>query len=1182
MPHRKQQSLFVAGLSIAVLLVASFLLLRLIHTEEKQGISENLQTTLKSTLRLVQLHEADYLSRVQSIVDNPALQEIVLPLFESDKMPTTSQAQRLDDWISPIYRTRGFTGYNLIRNDTSIIASTTPFFIGRKLIAPESRQALERTLRDGAGMSRPTLANFPIRTLTQTVDTGVIYQLVCARVTSRKGKILGALCLRIDPFVGLFELMKANTFAASGESYLIDRNGRMLSPSRFESEFSGPEQAEGWSNLRTWARVPPGKAGTKGRPPVFTPLDAQQKSPPPQAPLTKIAQLLIQLGAVNYLEEYEDYRGKKVIGAGFWFKNMDMGIIVEQDMEEAYRSYEFTRYVIIAMTSCAVALIVILTLYQQRSRRALATSEANLRAFMDNVPAAIHIKDVDGRYLMTNANFEHALNIPHGTSMGKTDRDILPAVAKNRELQHQEVIRTQKVVSIIDKPISRDGEQKTYRVLRFPILKPEGKEVNAVGTVAIDITDQTRTQAQLEILTQGLEQQVSDRTRELTVARDEAEHAMQVKSEFLANMSHEIRTPLNAIVGMSHLATRLNTDPRVQRYLDRIQTSNQHLLNIVNDILDFSKIEAGKMPVEQSSFSLERMLEHVSGMVWEQADAKGLEFIVHIDSDIPDQLIGDPLRISQILVNFSNNAIKFTEHGEVILRVRLLEKHVLSCKLCFEVEDSGIGIPAERIPELFQPFQQVDSSLNRRFGGTGLGLVISKKLADLMHGQIQVRSVEHQGSVFSLELSLERARVGPEISAGPPALNEQHALVIDDNAQARYSIVGQLESLSLKAEQTDSGQNAIDLIADRDAADQPFHLVFIDWKMPGMSGLETAAQIRMLSLKHAQPKLVLMAPVHMHHSAMTQVDGVVAKPVSPSQLFDSMIHLSEQKYDTRTPSTESLDRNWHNLNGRHLLLVEDNEINQEVARDLLEIVGIQVTIANDGMEAIQLINMQAFDLVLMDIHMPVMNGFEATQAIRRDPRFVQLPIIAMTANAMEGDRERCLQGGMNDYIPKPINPEHMFETISRNLIQAELPKPVATPAQQKLDAKDLHFYTMLQQQPGLNTELGLKHVLGRVDLYTKLVRRVLLERNDTLAGTLAAIEQENFEAAIRYVHGFKAISGSIGAEQLQHCCVRLETELRAHQTNPDTLGEFTYEFSRLMAALSSAYSSVEEDDTEPA
>jgi PAS domain S-box-containing protein len=1181
--QRKQHSLFFAGLAIVVLLIASFLLLELIRAEEKRSIAAQMQTNLKSAQRLVQLHESDYLSRVRSIVDNPALKTIAIPMLDGDKLPDAARRQALENWISAIYKTRGFSGYNLIRNDATIIASTTPYFIGRKLITPESRQAFEQAALHGAAMARPTLANFPIRTNDQTVERGSIFQLVCARIMHQQ-ITAGQLCLRVDPFVGLFQLLKANQYGNSGEAYLIDRNGRILSPSRFEADFDASVgQPEGWSNLRLWARVPPAKDRSAIRQPILSPLGAQQATPP-AAPLTRIVQQLLQMGEVAYLEKYPDYRGKSVIGAAHWLKGMDIGIIVEEDFDEAYRSYEFMRYVILAMTICAIALIIMLTLHQLRSRRALATSEANFRAFVENVPAGVHIKDLEGRYFLTNEAFEHALQIPPGSARGKTDFDFLPrAVAGTRHREHQEVINRKHTISTVAEHVTAGGETLVYRILRFPIFAHDRDEVVAVGSVGIEITEQIKIQKQLEDFTQHLEQEVETRTRELTVASEQAQHAMQAKADFLANMSHEIRTPLNAIVGMSHLATRLNSDARVQRYLDRIQVSNQHLLNIVNDILDFSKIEAGKMSINRVSFSLERMLEHVSGLVWEQADAKGLEFIVHIEPGIPDQLVGDPLRIGQILVNFSNNAVKFTEHGEVILRVRLLEKHVLSCLLRFEVEDSGIGIPADRLDDLFQPFQQVDSSLNRRFGGTGLGLVISKTLSELMNGRIEVRSVEHQGSVFSLELSFERARVGHAPDTPAPGLNEQHALVVDDNAQARVSIASQLESLSLNVEQTGSGQSAIDLIAERDAADRPFHLIFIDWKMPGLSGLETATQIRLLSLKHAQPKLILMSPSHMHQGAITQVDGVVAKPVSSSLLFDSVVRLSEQKYDTRSPDTEVLDHNWSRLNGRNILLVEDNQINQEVARDLLEIVGIRVTIANDGMEAIQLINMQTFDLVLMDIHMPIMNGFDATQAIRRDPRYTQLPIIAMTANAMEGDRERCLQAGMNDYIPKPINPEQMFETISRNLDEAMATAHSVTGliAQQPIAPDDLRFFNMLQAQPGLNTELGLKHVLGRIDLYAKLVRRVLIERNDTLGSTLAAIEQGNFESATRYVHGFKAISGSIGAERLQQCCLRLEGELRENKVNPDSLSEFTHEFSRLMAALSAAYSNASERSTDP-
>jgi two-component system sensor histidine kinase/response regulator len=1177
MSLRKQQSLIIAGVAIAVLIAACGLALHSIHQEERRSVDAYLQTVTDSMQQLLEVHEADQLNRVETIANNATFKALSRPLLKLNTPIDATAADVLGRWIDPIYKSRGFGGYVVIRPDDLMVASTSYTVIGRKVKSPEAKAVLEWARQNnGASLSRPIRAQVPIVTEGKVEPAGAIVHWACAPI--KQGNVLqGFLCMRTNPNVGLFPILATGRAGESGEAYIVDQDGLLLSPSRFEAEIAEAQNLDksktepGWSAMRLWAHVPP-KVGKSQK---YQPLLALglERSVPPQ-PMTFIVQHMLKNGEASNLQGYPDYRGQPVVGRARWLKRMNIGLVVEVDVDEAYRSYAYTRYAIISLTFVAIVLILALTLYQQRSRRTLANSEQRLRAFIDNVPAGVHIKDKDGTYVMTNHEYEDRVGIAHGQAIGKNDFDLFSVdLARKRTNEHERVIKTGCTLTSVQAHSNLRGENYTYRVFRFPIHDPEGKEIVAVGSIGLDISEIIEAQGELQTLTQNLEAQVAERTLELTIARDTAEHATQAKAEFLANMSHEIRTPLNAIVGMSHLAARLNNDIRVKRYLERIQSSNKHLLSIVNDILDFSKIEAGKLPIDQTMFSLERMLEHVAGLVWEQADAKGLELIVHIEPSIPDLLLGDPLRIGQILINFSNNAIKFTEQGEVVIRVRMVQKHPLSCDLRFEVEDTGIGIEEEKVAQLFQPFQQLDSSMNRKFGGTGLGLVISKNLAELMGGKVSVSSVPGQGSLFALDINLTRARTGHSPIERRAGIHHQRTLIADDNTHARESLSSQLASLSLPVDQVASGQAAIDLIAARDAEDEPYQIVFIDWKMPGLSGIETASQIRMLSLKHPVPRLVLLAPSNEQQATMKYVDATVAKPVSPSLVFDTMVSLFDQKLDQRAHNAEAIDNNWSLLNGRQVLLVEDNEINQEVARDLLEIVGIQVTIANDGMEAIQKINMQSFDIVLMDVHMPIMNGLEASVAIRKDTRFDSLPIIAMTANAMEGDRERCLQAGMSDYIPKPINPEQMFATIARNLAparEAEKPPAIAETSSAAVAAEDARLYAALQQQSGLNTEMGLKHMLGRVDLYAKLVRRVLHERNDTLSTTLAALERGDRDEAIRYVHGFKAISGSVGAEILQQCCAMLEQELREDALKPETLQKFSEEFTRIMALLNTA------------
>ncbi len=832
----------------------------------------------------------------------------------------------------------------------------------------------------------------------------------------------------------------------------------------------------------------------------------------------------------------------------------------------------------------AIGLILSLMLLEFSRTRSLAISERRLRTFSENAPVGMHLRNRLGVYTLSSPVFERNLDQGRSSVLGRTDEEIFPAeIARKRIAEHQEVITTGRTVeSLVTK--GEGEEQKSYRVTRFPVYGHDDSTVIAVGSVSVDITHEVESQRELEDLARSLESKVADRTRQLTEARVEAEAAAKAKSEFLANMSHEIRTPLNAIIGISHLTTRINDNPKLDHYLERIRASSKHLLGIVNDILDFSKIEAGKMATEQHSFSLEHLLEHVTGLVWEKADAKGLELVVAIERGVPRQLVGDSMRISQVLINFINNAVKFTEQGEVVLRVQVVDTVGNTLRLRFAVEDTGIGIASDDLPSLFKPFGQLDASMARRFEGTGLGLIISKKLAELMDGSVSVSSKLGEGSTFSLELPL---RIAPSIgaddeSAVSPLIDLRHrkALVIDDNHRARQAMVSLLRSMSFEVTEAGSGQEGIGMVGAADLSGTAYDIVFIDWKMPGLSGAETANRLRQLRLRNSAPFAVMVAPP-ADCAAISQttdrIDAWLAKPVSPSELLNTLMGLFSP---STPPANDSLPRQqagYDNLQGRSVLLVEDNEINQEVAQDLLGIVGMHVTTATNGLQAIQMLEARLFDIVLMDMHMPVLDGLDATLAIRMQARFKDLPILALTANALSGDRERCLDAGMNDYIAKPIDPERMYATIARWLPVASLPTPAVantiapaciTSASAPQAQHDDAILQALKQIPDLDIDLGLTRMLGRVDLYLKLVRRVVGERASLPTQLGTALNGGDREEAIRLVHGLRAVVGMLGATALQSLCAELEQQLAQDELPTAMLATFECRFAALIEGLS--------------
>jgi signal transduction histidine kinase/DNA-binding response OmpR family regulator len=524
---------------------------------------------------------------------------------------------------------------------------------------------------------------------------------------------------------------------------------------------------------------------------------------------------------------------------------------------------------------------------------------------------------------------------------------------------------------------------------------------------------------------------------ELRAARDRAEEMARVKSDFLANMSHEIRTPLNAIIGMSHLAMRSGLDRRQHDYVDNIQRAGQHLLGLINDILDLSKIEAGMMTVEHAEFRLDAVMSQLANLVADKAAQRGLELVFDVDADVPRSLLGDPLRLGQILVNYANNAIKFTDHGEVVVRVQVESRAAESVLLRFTVRDTGIGLSAEQVARLFQSFQQADASTTRRYGGTGLGLSIARRLATLMGGDVGVDSTPGAGSRFWFTV---RLGLGAQSSAGADAgIGEvnRRVLVIDDNASARVALCSALRSLGCEVSEADSGEAGLDAVASAQARGEPFGLALVDWQMPGWTGIETACRIR----EHpgSPTPAVAMLAAHDRVRALEEaraagIQDVLGKPIDPSRLHDCIASLLGDPLRPReadVPHREPTLRATAPLRGARVLLAEDHPLNQRVALELLAEVGVVAEVAADGASAVARASAGGWDLVLMDVQMPVLDGLEATRAIRAALGAAAPPIVALTANALPADRQRCRDAGMVDFIPKPVDPHRLHQALMR-------------------------------------------------------------------------------------------------------------------------------------------------------
>ncbi len=764
-----------------------------------------------------------------------------------------------------------------------------------------------------------------------------------------------------------------------------------------------------------------------------------------------------------------------------------------------------------------------ITLRKEADQR-LRETEQFFRSVLELAPDGLMVVDTNGTIRLANARceelFGHTREELIGESVeGLVPADVRPAHAALREGFHQSPTAREMGAGKELRGVRKDGSEFPVEIGLSP-LPARGSEGAQVAVSVRDVTDR------------------KEQERALRLAKAKAEEATATKSMFLANMSHEIRTPMNAILNMTGLALEADLPAKPHQFVSVAHSSARNLLGILNDILDFSKIEADKLELENAPFSLREVLEEVTETFRSVVIQKHVELITHALPSVPDNLRGDALRFRQVLTNLVSNAFKFTDTGEVLLKVEPVERTSSDIFLRVSVRDTGVGIPEEQQARLFQSFTQADSSTTRKYGGTGLGLVISRRLARLMGGDLTFESIPGTGTTFFFTARLGVEASETPVRTVPPALAERPILIVEDTETSRELLETLLRSWAIPTVSVTSAEEGLALLdlRNRTGGHDPFGLVVLDWMLPGMNGLDAAERIRARDETRTLPIVLISAYAGKEEEARCAALGVnvfLPKPITASSLLDAVVeaqgarvHAARRRLDA--PLEQEFDA--------RVLLAEDNEANQMVATELLTRLGIALEIANNGREAVEMLTAapDRYAAVLMDVQMPVMDGLAATRALREMPQVRNLPIIAMTANAMKADLDACLAAGMNDHVTKPIERKALLQTLRRWLparVKSSTTPPQNPTARGTTDAPRLE---------GIDVAGSLERLGLEFESFRRMLVKFADGRDATFGPLRAAVASGDCDAVARHAHAIAGASGNLGADDLRNAAKALE------------------------------------------
>ena len=1137
-----------------VLIFTAFLVTKHAENQSLQSLQYNLHTLLTTThQRLMvwveyELNNLSGLSKDQRLVE--LTEELLLLPADQQSLVNSPLQKQIRQRIRYQEGENLGTGFFIISPHNISLASSRDENIGSVNLIYKHYPELLSRVKQGESVFVPPMRSdvmigdqVPERTEAQTPPT----MFFAVPIKNNRNRVIAILTKRVD-FDGAFSfILSAGFIGKSGETYALDKSGTLLSNVRFENDLKsiGLLEKGKKASLNLRVAVPPENLLNKK-----TPTNAS-----PNWPLTEMAKQIALKQSGENLTGYRDYRGVEVVGNWQWNETLHMGLAAEVDAAESFALINTFKNTVWAVVIIALVLIFGSTLFTlrvgTRATKTLARSQAELE------------QKVAKRTSQLQVNMERTQSIINNASDGIIVVDDYGQITEFSPASEKifgytsDQARTMNIYQLMNVPFhhkyldERKNDASDNRIFELIGICHDQTLIDIEVGVSESLIDNDHFYTAFVRNTTTRK----EAERELQKAKAKAEEATQAKSDFLANMSHEIRTPMNAIIGMSYLALQTELSQKQADYINKIHSSAEALLGIINDILDFSKIEAGKLSIEHIPFDLNETIDHLVQITSHKSQQKELELLIDIDPQLPTHLIGDPLRLGQILINLTNNSLKFTERGEIIVKARLKKQRDKMALIEFSVKDSGIGMTEAQVQGLFQSFTQADASTTRKYGGTGLGLTISKTLTEMMGGDIWVESEYGKGSTFFFTTKFPISDIAQnKILASPEALANLPVLIVDDSKPSRQILSTLAMSLKFKPDCVSSGKEALERLVTAQKNKAPYAIVLADWKMPEMDGIELCRAIEDDKQIIDKPKVIIITAYDkddmLEQAHNVHLDGSLTKPINASTLLDSiMVVMGSEEYHTTRKSVAPVKSHViQNLAGAKVLLVEDNEINQQIALELLAMAQIEVDTAWNGQEAVDKIKQHNYDAVLMDVQMPVMDGYTATKLIRQMPGYQSLAIIAMTANAMEGDREKCIEVGMNDHIPKPIDPKQVFKTLDVWIGTTNLPKQVQPPEVLISNAEEDAFDLAEFDVAGALNRMG-----NNKKLYKKTLERVADSQKLAIEKTKSALSVQDIKQAILNIHTLRGVAANIGANFLLPSAEALELTLNKHLDAPETL-----------------------------